>query len=242
MTQTSTRSYLETFDHGPGGWLGWMGGGGGPRRLEIIDGAAVVRSPWGVDFNHAPPGAGYLHLLYVLFTTPPEKYRRERFEPLAEVNRFIAGNFPRDFTNVKMRVRLRGELDTKGAQLLLLIQGDLGEVQPNYVCTGQPLQVTRDWSQQVIHMVPDPGQWTCLGTRGTGADNPHYGYAPVADLLRQVNVDIMLVLFPLDIAPAEAMTGDPHVLRAGKDYALDRTRLPSGYVMLDEFQLDFPCP
>ena len=62
--------YFEDFDATPGGWLGWMGGGGGARRLELRDSVAIVRSPWGVDFNHAPPGAGYLHLLYALLTMP----------------------------------------------------------------------------------------------------------------------------------------------------------------------------
>ena len=31
----------------------------GERALAICDGVAVSRSPWWVDYNHAPPGGGY---------------------------------------------------------------------------------------------------------------------------------------------------------------------------------------
>ena len=234
-------TYVETFDNGPGGWLGWVGGGGGPRRLEICDGAAVVRSPWGVDFNHAPPGAGYLHLLYTLLTLPLpsyEGYARQRYTPLAGPNRFIEGGYSRDFTDAKFSVKVRGELDLKGSQLLLLVQSNVGAIRANYVLSGQPIRITRDWSEQTLTLSPDPAQWTCLGTRGPGADCAQYGEAPITDALRDVNVDIILGLFPLDIVPARPIEGDPHKLRAGKDYDHDRLRLPAGRVELDEVRIE----
>lgn len=240
---TKRRDYLETFDDGPGGWLGWKAGGGGPLRLEINDGAAITRSPWGVDFNHAPPGAGYLHLLYALLTPPREAYEQwvgPRYSPLAGPNRFVEGEFSRDFTDATMSVRLRGDLDTRGAELVLLIQAEVGPVTTNYVLTGQPLKVTPEFSRRELSLAPDPRQWTCLGTRGEGADNPRYGEAPIADALRNVNVDIILVLFPLDIRPLRPLTGDPHRLRAGKDYEVDRARLPEGFVEMDEIGIRYP--
>jgi len=227
------RTYIETFDDGPGGWLGWVGGGGGPRRLEIVDSAAITRSPWGVDFNHAPPGAGYLHLLYVLLMF-------RKCEDLSGPNRFLDGGFSRNLTNARFTTRLRGELDAKGAQLLLLVQAAVGKVVANFVLRGQPIPVTTEWCETTLHLVPDPAQWLCLGTRGPGADCANYGAAPIADVLSDVNIDLILVLFPLDVRPLGPIVGDPHHLRAGKDYPIDTSRLPSGYVMLDEVRIEYP--
>jgi hypothetical protein len=235
----SPRAYVETFDNGPGGWLAWVAGGGGPRRLEIRDSAAIVRSPWTVDFNHAPPGAGYLHLLYVLITTPKDQYPRGHYDPLADRNRFVEDEYSRDFTNARFTVKVRGELDLKGSQFLLLVQSSVPPVVTNWVLHGQPIRVTKDWSEQTLILKPDPSQWTCLGTRGPGADCATYGEAPIADALRDVNVDIILVLFPLDIAPARPIAGNLHKLRAGRDYELDRSRLPSGHVELDELRIEY---
>ena len=55
-------TYVETFDHGPGGWACWSGPGK-YHPPEIENGVVTVRSPWGVDPNHAPPGSGYLTLI-----------------------------------------------------------------------------------------------------------------------------------------------------------------------------------
>ncbi len=57
-------TYTETFDDGPAGWCGWEDNVRGPRRLEWSPGTLTSRSPWWVDYNHAPLGAGYLHILY----------------------------------------------------------------------------------------------------------------------------------------------------------------------------------
>jgi hypothetical protein len=50
--------YRETFDNGAGGWVADLS-----SRLPVWDGVAYCHSPWSIDANHAPPGAGYLHLL-----------------------------------------------------------------------------------------------------------------------------------------------------------------------------------
>ena len=51
------RTYVETFDDGPGGWYG-----GRKFALPVWDGVAYCYSPWWVDANHAPPGAGWRRL------------------------------------------------------------------------------------------------------------------------------------------------------------------------------------
>jgi len=227
------RIYRETFDEGPGGWLGWDGKG--MQRLEIRDGAAISRGPWWIDFNHAPPGGGYLHLLYVLYTKAGAD---ERLNKLAGTNRFAAGGFPRDFTNVKMSVRIKGDVKLRGAQLVLLVQGKVGERWINHVLTEQPIKITPEWTEQTITLVPDARQWKCLGSRHDRMET--YGTAEIAPLLRDVNADIILVLHPLDVVPLNPIQGDPHRLRAGLDYAADPSRLPEGTVMLDEVRIEFP--
>jgi hypothetical protein len=230
--------YAHDFADGPGGWIGWMGGGGGPRALDLSGGCATVRSPWGVDINHAPPGAGYLHLLYVMF--PLREYRPD----LSGTNTFLRDGFPTDFTDLEMTLELRGELDAKGAELMLLVQADVPRENPtvraNFVLSGQPIAITSDWSEQTIRLTADPAQWLGMGTRGPGADHDQYGEAPIAEVLRDVNVDLIFVLFPLDIAPATAITGDPHTLRAGKDYPINQTLLPTGHISLRRITFQYP--
>src|SRR5712672_957512 len=66
------RTYVETFDNGPGGWYA-------DRRyaLPVWDGVAYCHSPWWLDANHAPPGAGYLHLLMWIYTDKREYEGKE---------------------------------------------------------------------------------------------------------------------------------------------------------------------
>jgi hypothetical protein len=225
--------YEEDFNDGPGGWYGW--GFKGAERLAIVDGAAVSRSPWWVDINHAPPGAGYLHLLYVLNTSPTDSTQE-----IADTNRFQAGGFPCDFTNARITVRVRGNVAERGADMVLLAQGDVTEprkTRVNSVLTGQPIRITRDWSEQTIVCAPDNGQWTPLGSRHNRTDL--YGWGPVAPLLRSLNLDIIFVLFPLDVRPVEPVTGDIHVLRADGDYKADRRFLPEGEVWMDWIRIEF---
>src|SRR5688500_7937902 len=115
------RTYLETFDNGPGGWMGWASNAEGAQALEITDGIAVSRGPWWVDYNHAPPGGGYLHLLFALHTRhyaeTPAQYLR-----VGGQNQFVAGDYPTDFTDARFTVRLRGSLAARGAAVHLLIQ------------------------------------------------------------------------------------------------------------------------
>ena len=228
-------TYIETFDDDPGGWFGWISNAAGPRPLEIADGAATSRSPWWIDYNHAPPGAGYMHLLYMLFTAGKAG---EHHHEVAGPNRYIAGGFGTDFTNAKITLRLKGELVQNGTQLYLLCQGTHDGICTGWILTGQPFEVTADWSEQTIHCRPDEDQWTCLGCRHDRAD--YYGRTPLKSVLADVNTDILLVLFPLDVAPMGPIAGDPHQLRPERDYPVWRSRLPEGYVTLDEIRIEFP--
>ena len=121
-----TRTYIENFENGPGGWFAWVNNAVGPRPMELKDGCAISRSPWWIDYNHAPPGAGYLHLPFMLLTRGKAgEHQRE----VAGENRFIAGGFPTDFTNAKITLRMRGEIEARGAKLVLLVDVDGAAVQ-----------------------------------------------------------------------------------------------------------------
>ena len=68
LVQMAEKVFIETFDHGPCGWINW--GSKGPFAVEIHDSIALSRSPWWVDYNHGPPGAGYLHMPFMLHLRP----------------------------------------------------------------------------------------------------------------------------------------------------------------------------
>lgn len=55
-----------------------------------------------------------------------------------------------------------------------------------------------------------------------------------------MNIDIMLVLYPLDIVPIGAGGDQMHILRAGEDYEVDRSRLPAGWLELGFMALVMP--
>lgn len=231
----SESSYVETFDDGTGGWYGWISNSGGPKRLEEKDGAVIARSPWWIDYNHAPPGAGYLHMVFCQSTKGPEG---EHLFDTAGRSRFISGRHSTNFANARLTLRLKGELHTRGAQLVLLIQGNAGAVTSGWLLSGRPFEVTPDWSEQTVVLEPDQSLWTCLGARHDRTDM--YGTVEFDKILRGVNVNMMLILFPLTVEPMGPIDGDPHRLRAGKDYPVWTSRLPEGYVMLDTVRLDYP--
>lgn len=235
------KEYVETFDHGPGGWLGWSGVGS-PARLELNPGAIISRGPWFVDANHAPPGAGYLHLLFVLFTVRALA-ERENIREAAGANGFVEGGFSTDLRNVQLTVRIRGDVKLRGAQLVLLAQANVSKDKDrpswiNQVLSSQPVRITPEWSEQTLLLAPDQKQWTELGGRHDAIG--FYSRGPIEEVLRDLNGDLIFVLFPLDVVPLKPLEGDPHRLRAGFDYEVDRTRLPDGHVMLDEVRIRYP--
>ncbi len=108
--------YGENFENGPGGWLANR-----YEPLPILDGVAYCYSPWYLDSHHAPPGAGYLHMLMYLYTRG-DLVGADRKDHLRG-NRFIEQNKSTDLTGARLTVRLRGDVDLQGAKLVLLIQG-----------------------------------------------------------------------------------------------------------------------
>jgi hypothetical protein len=235
----SREPYIEDFDRGAGGWLANR-----YDSLPIFDGAAYCFGPWYLDSHHAPPGAGYLHMLMYLYTSD-KNVGPERTSHL-DGNRFIGQNKSTDLTNARLSVRLRGEIELHGAHLLLLIQGKTPKTTANFVLSGQPLQVEHDWMEQTLTLTPDPKQWTCLGARWDKGNE--YGCDDIAAVLRDVNWDIMFVLFPLKIVPTHPdRVSDLHKMRPGQDYPgypsyeVEHKYLPKGIIMFDWVKIEYPA-
>lgn len=233
------KTYVETFDTDAGGWTGWYGNGPeGATKLELVDGAAQSQSPWWIDYNHAPPGGGYMHLPYCLFTSCDKETRPRRPPGVTGPNRFVEGGFPTDFTGAKVTLRSKAELEARGTEFLILLQAKVGPIWVNQVLKAQPFALAPDWTETTVSLDPDPDQWLCMGSRHDRTD--YYGCDDIEKVLRDVNCDIILVLCGLDVVPAEPIDGDPHILRAGEDYAVDQDRLPEGTLYLDEVRIEFP--
>jgi hypothetical protein len=230
-----SHAYQEDFDSGPAGWWGWSGNATGLKALELGKSSVVSRSPWWIDYNHAPPGAGYLHMVFCLCTRGPFG---EAMKEVAGENRFVQAGTQRNFTNARLTFRLKGELETRGANLVLLVQSSVGSVTSGWALIGQPLTVGKQWSEQTITAVPEPDQWVCIRSRHDRQD--YYGYIELKKVLSDVNCNIMLILFPLDVVPMGPLAGDKHILRPGKDYPVWTSKLPEGYVIMDSARIDFP--
>jgi hypothetical protein len=230
----SDRSYTEHFDQDSGGWCGWASNSLGPKPLSVRDSCLVSQSPWWIDYNHAPPGAGYLHLLAILLTRGPfSEHHRE----VAGPNRFVVSRFGTDFTDAVIHMRVRGELELCGARLHVLVQAVQQGICSGWLLTGQSISVTREWAEPEVRLVPDESQWTPLGSRHDRTD--FYGEIPLKEVLADVNANILLVLYPLHVVPMGMLEGDPHRLRPEKDYPVWRHRLPEGYVMMDSVEFRF---
>lgn len=202
--------------------------------LPVRGGAIESWGPWWVDYNHAPPGAGYLQLLMCLNTKGPFG---EHLKEVAGRNRFVEGKFPLDFTNATMTFRLKGELEPAGSKVCVLIQGAHEGLVAGWVLTGQPLQVEQEYAEQTVRLVSDESQWQCLGAREGREDM--YGRWPLATVLKNLNVNIYLVLFPVMPRPMGPLPGDPHKLRAGRDYPIWPSSVGQGYVMVDTIRVEF---
>ena len=173
-------------------------------------------------------------MLFSLNTRGPfSDYHKE----VAGENNFAAQRLPLDFRHARITVRVRGELEKRTAEMLLLVQGRIGEIISGWLLTGQPVAVREEWTEHTIIATPDPAQWTCLGARRDRAD--YYGFHPLELVLKEVNTNIMFVLFPLEIQPMGPIAADPHILRAGRDYPVWTSRLPEGYIQLDTVKIEF---
>lgn len=95
----------------------------------------------------------------------------------------------------------------------------------NFALTGQPFQITREWSERSVVVRPEPAQWACAGGRADLVQQN--GCADIAEDLKDVNLDLYLVLFPLKIVPPVEVEL-PHRTRAGSTIRSGRSFSPKG--------------
>jgi hypothetical protein len=235
--KSETHAYVETFDNGPGGWYADRN-----SALPVFDGAAHCFSPWWTDANHAPPGAGYLHIVMWQYTD--KKHYQADTDYTRKLpyrySRFAEQGWSKNLTNAKLTVRLRGHGDFKESQLVFHVQAKTDKTTANYSLTGQPFQISQEWRDQTVTLTPDPKQWTCLGARHDMQDV--YGCDDIANVLADVNLDIIFLLFPIKVVPVCGnVTGkDIDRLRAVVDYPIDQHYLPNGLIMFDSVRIEYP--
>jgi hypothetical protein len=231
----TSKTYIETFDETPGGWVRVVDNVHPPAPLPVRAGALWSYGPWWVDYNHAPPGAGYLQLLMCLHTKGPFG---ETLKEVGGENRFVAGGYSRNLTNCRVSVRIQGELEAAGTNICVLVQGAQDAMVTGWIYTGETFTATPDYTEQSVTLVPDESKWNCLGARHDRVD--YYGCTPLAHILSDVNVNLYLLLFPVTPRPMGPIDGDPHLLRAGKDYPVWPSSIAQGYVAVDTFRIDWP--
>src|SRR5438477_262886 len=119
-----------------------MGRPGSSKSFRSIPPISLLRSSsrpsWTLPsptYAHAPC-AGYLHLLFCLHTSHAFGYPH-RFAEFAGANRFADGGFPADFTHARLTARLKGGLNARGAELVLLAQAKVGGTWLNHVLNAQ---------------------------------------------------------------------------------------------------------
>jgi hypothetical protein len=230
------KTYHENFDDGPGGWFGYADVPGQiVKALEWEPGRLTSRSPWWIDYNHAPPGAGYFHMLFCLNTRGPQG---DALMDAGGANRYIAEGFPTNFTGARVTLRSRGELHAQGAKVSVLVQGMVEGICSGWVQTTHTFTIGEDWNEQTVELDPDPDRWTALGSRHNRTDT--YGVKPIDKVLENTVGSIMLLLFPINVVPMGPIDGDMHILRPALEYPVWRHKLPEGYVMLDEVSIEYP--
>lgn len=227
-------SYVEDFDYGPGGWMRVVDNYSPIGALPVRNGVVRCQGPWWVDYNHAPPGSGYLQLLMCLVT---KGAAGESTREAAGENRFVKGGYPTDFTNARISLRLRGEMEAAGTKLSVLLQGSVDGLCSGWVLTGQTFEITDDWTEQTVSCAPLPSQWTSIGSRHDRTDT--YGEKPLEAVLADVNVNMHLIMFPVQPRPMGRIDGDPHLLRAGRDYPIWPSSIAQGYVEVDRISIAF---
>lgn len=239
----ASNDYWEDFASGSAGWVA-----NSRSPLPVIDGVARCEGPWVVDANHAPPGAGYLHLLMHIHTQEKHLLSKHARKTQMYSNRlieegghsFIHGNHSRDMRDLRVRIRVRGNVKMRGARMTVLVQGqpEMSEKRANWVLTNQEFSLTEEWSDQEVRLCPEPSSWTFLGSRLDLMDF-YGGFAPVSEILSNVNVSFIFVLFPLNIEPVEPVD-DKHRLWAGRDYPVRPDVLPEGWVEFESVWFRYP--
>jgi hypothetical protein len=152
------------------------------------NGQMMLKSPWYLDPNHAPPGAGYLALLTWVYL---RGYAGADTEHLTEI----------DLRDLTLRASMKSEgLDVKAGALYFWFQmlGPDGRY-VNYAYTARSVNaLLREdrFTELRLRLRPDPASWTCLGASQARAE--YYGCLPLDQAMSHVNADFGFIILPVD--------------------------------------------
>ena len=93
----------------------------------------------------------------------------ESIREAAGENRFVKAGYPTDFTNARITLRLRGELEAAGTKFSVLIQGSMDGLVSGWVLTGQTFEVTTGVPQAMASRGGRPKPSYCEGKTKTVA-------------------------------------------------------------------------
>ncbi len=203
--------YPEDFSSGARGWhydrldpfntmMGCIGRCGGTTDCLIpalwIDGYIESRSPWWIDPNHKDPGAGYLHVVFAVWS---DSYY---------------GGLPQktlDLTNSYVRLKIMiEELELRGGHLYFWFQHEYQHdpnphnalkewKRTNFALTQYPIEtlVTPNvWNEVTLPLSPLNSAWRCLGSSDERQNN--YGCVPVENALSHINLNFGFIILPVD--------------------------------------------
>ena len=174
-------------------WTSWLGLQACTVDAPIEGERMVLQSPWWLDPNHAPPGAGYLSLLtWVYLDGPPGSSTH--------------GVGAIDLRDATLRIAIRAQdLDLKGSHLHFWFQTAMPDGRfANFVYTRAPIDALFVPGGNALELIEldlssDPQAWTCLGAASDRVDT--YGCTNIGDALHAVNNDFGFILFPVSGSP-----------------------------------------
>ena len=174
-------------------WTSWLSLTACTIDVPVAGDRMVLESPWWLDPNHAPPGAGYLGLVtWTYLDGGPDET--------------TFGVPALDLRDVTLRVALRAEnLDLKGSHLNFWFQTTMPDGRfANFVYQRAPIERHLPANGSDLELVEitlsgDPDAWTCLSTAPDRAD--FYGCMDVREAMSAVDNDFGFILFPVSGSP-----------------------------------------
>jgi hypothetical protein len=177
-------------------WISWLSLYACNIDAPVAGQRMVLESPWWLDPNHAPPGAGYLSLLSWLYLDGAAGSTTQGLRTL-------------DLRDATLRLELRAQnLDLAGGRLRFWFQTTMPDGRfANFVYTRTSIDASLppNGSEPVlveIDLSAQPAAWTCLGAASARAD--FYGCMDVGQALRAVDQDFGVIIFPVSDSPAPA--------------------------------------
>ena len=170
-------------------WQSWQGKFACTSFVPIRDGEVILNSPWWLDNNHAPPGAGYLNLLFYNY-----------------IDTIFSGN--KKSLNLEDRtlyLKLRSSnLDLKQSKIFFWFQTKaINGKYINFVYTKVPIHLDEKMKTLEIKFTSNASDWICLGSNERRKDT--YDCIDLKDAISDVNIDFGLIIFPTSNDPSPLM-------------------------------------